>query len=91
MTLEDIELIRKIAERGEKLYRRHDIDSVSANLLNAQISIVHETVTPLLLADLLAANDENFSHDIAGIHDNLIIREGKAHLHVFMPRFAVPQ
>lgn len=91
MTIEaDNKIIRQIAERGSALYKRYDID-VDASLLMVQLRVVHEIITPLRLDEFLAANDADFAHDIAGIHDNTIIGNHTRLANCFTPRFAVDQ
>ena len=46
--------------------------------------------TPLRLADLLAADGFNFSHDLAGIQRHINRRTGLLE-HLFCPRFAAHQ
>ena len=56
---------------------------------NMDINDVHSK-TPLRLAAWLAADEENFAHDIAGIHNNLDRVDGVLE-NCFVPRFAVTQ
>ena len=54
------------------------------------ITACHRNGTPICLADLLAADDFNFSHDVLGIRRNLDRRTGKL-LNHFHPRHSKPE
>lgn len=54
------------------------------------ITATHANGCPLKLAELLAADDFNFSHDVAGIYRHLDRTTGKL-LDCFLPRFAQKQ
>ncbi|MBF0402080.1 MAG: hypothetical protein HQL90_15115 [Magnetococcales bacterium] len=80
---EDNELIRQIATRAHAM--NPDIGELMYRL---DIRIVHANGLPLRLADLLAADDMNFAHDVGGICRNMDKTTGR--LGNFVPRFAVP-
>lgn len=79
-------IIRQIAERAVALakankgQRRHPLD------IQMDIEAVHCNGNPLRLADLLAADDFNFAHDILGIGRHLDRETGKLG-GCFLPRF----
>jgi hypothetical protein len=54
------------------------------------LAACHCNGTPLLLAELLTADDFNFAHDVFGIRRNLDRRTGKL-LNHFHPRYAKPE
>lgn len=80
-------IVRKIAQRAMRRYQElgqhHPVVQIEMD-----IQAVHQEIVPLRLADLLAANDFNFMHDIDGIRNCLnrstITLEG-----YFVPRFVV--
>lgn len=85
----DRAIITEIARRAAPLYQDA---GVKRSLLDIQMDIeaCHANGCPLRLSDLLAADDFNFMHDVAGIarhvdHDTGRLRD------CFVPRFAAPQ
>ena len=83
--MNDNELIGRIANRAQKMYRdagiqRHLIDCMM------DVDIVHRK-SGLRLADLLEADNFNFSHDIGGIATHLDRRSGELK-DCFVPRFS---
>tara|TARA_R110000822_G_scaffold226987_3_gene359603 strand:+ start:125 stop:427 length:303 start_codon:yes stop_codon:yes gene_type:complete len=84
----DFELIAKIVERAAEIYARNGLryDRMVANM---DINDVHSK-TPLRLAAWLGADEGNFAHDVAGIHNNLDRVNGVLE-NCFVPRFAVTQ
>lgn len=84
-TSQERALIKKIANRA-KLVGRPDI-----TLQDWQMDIMatHANGNPLRLADLLAADDFNFMHDVYGINACLDRETGRL-LKNFRPRFSVP-
>ncbi len=58
--------------------------------LTMDITACHCNGTPLKLAELLTADDFNFSHDVFGIRRHLDRTTGKL-LNHFCPRFAKPE
>lgn len=94
---DDLKLIRAIADRAVALYGKLGALGPSDDLSSAQIGIadelltVHHDIVPLRLAELLAADDGNFAHDIAGIHRHLEHDAASKAAHLtdgFYPRFA---
>lgn len=82
----ELEIIRRITNRAVHLYADHKILMEPATVL-MDISACHFHGQGLRLDELLAANDANFLHDIAGINRHLDretyeLRDG------FSPRFA---
>lgn len=63
---DDAALILKIVTRARRAQPR--VDSLALAL---DLTAVHLNTCPLRLADLLAADDFNFSHDVFGIHRNI--------------------
>jgi hypothetical protein len=91
--MNDFNLIHRIAERAVALYRHLDAieprnERFAETGIVHELFTVHEQIIPLRLADMLAADDGNFAHDIAGIHQHL--RDGKKPYLAdgFCPRFA---
>lgn len=84
-TQEDAQIIGKIADRACSVWPECD-------RLNFQMDITttHANGCPLKLAELLAADDFNFAHDVAGIYRHLDRTTGKL-LDCFLPRFAKRQ
>ena len=84
----DFELIVQIVERAAGVYAREGLryDRMVANM---DINDVHSK-TPLRLAAWLAADEGNFAHDVAGIHNNLDRANGVLE-NCFVPRFAATQ
>lgn len=82
MTKDEMTLIMQIAKRAEDkglmLFDRMS--------LIMDIEAVHAEIG-LRLADLLNADDYNFSHDIVGIQQN-IDRQSKTLTNCFLPRYA---
>jgi len=83
MTFEDRNLIHEIAERADQvgLISRRAYSMLTCIM---DLTAVHEK-QPLRLADLLAADQFNFVHDVAGIARHLNRNTGK--LESFSPRF----
>ena len=81
-------LIDAIAERAVTLYAHHDVKA-KAEYIAAELRIVHEEVASLRLQELLDADDGNFAHDIAGIHEHLVIGKPSTFKDGFYPRFGV--
>lgn len=83
---DEMKVLGEIADRAVFLYAKHGvrIDRVDTLL---DVMAVHHKIQPLRLADLLAADDFNFIHDITGINrhldrDNYKLNDG------FSPRFS---
>lgn len=83
----ELETIGKIADRAVSLYDQHNIKVERINVL-MDVMAVHKKIRPLRLDDLLAADDFNFIHDIAGINKHLD-RDNYALMDHFSPRFSV--
>jgi hypothetical protein len=85
----DAPIIRAIADRAVWLARKN---GVRYRRMDAcmDITACHANDVPLRLAELLAADDFNFAHDIFGILQHLDRRTGKLG-GCFLPRFARPQ
>lgn len=90
-TEEDLAIISKIAERAIAYFilasetgRRLPFDGLDIQM---DLCAVHLNGCPLRLADLLAADDFNFAHDITGIRRHLNRKTGALENH-FLPRFA---
>lgn len=82
----DRNLIRAIARRAHDLYLQHGVDR-SAFDIDMDIVATHCNGNPLRLADLLAADDFNFLHDVSKIARYLDRETGKL-TDCFMPRFS---
>ena len=84
---EDNELIRKIASRAEMSYAWRGNYQIEAAYISSEVKIVHEFICKLRLRELLDADENDFLHDVCGIHDNLDILDG-GFRNGFRPRFA---
>lgn len=80
-TDEEREIVEAIVDRA--VHKRIYAKRIDADM---DISATH-VHCPLRLADLLAADDFNFAHDLSGIRRHLNRRTGKLE-HFFLPRFA---
>lgn len=87
ITMQDHKLIKKIAQRAADLYDRIGV-RVHWHFIASELTIVHDEIVRLRLAELLEARDGDFAHDIGGIHRHLRI-EREPQLDCFLPRFAV--
>src|SRR5690242_3060578 len=85
VTADDAAIIRKIAARGWEIdwLRRSYADRMSMVM---DVTAVHANGNPLRLADLLAADDFNFAHDMSGIC-NCLDRETGQLMRNFRPRY----
>lgn len=81
-----IETIGKIADRAVKLYDKHNIEVDRQNVI-LDITVCHFGPQRLRLEDLLAADDFNFLHDVAGINRHLD-RDSNELRGGFSPRFS---
>lgn len=82
-------IIRQIAERAIKLARLHGGERRNIVDIQMDIEATHCNGCPLRLADLLAADDFNFAHDVLGIGQHLDRENGKLASY-FLPRFSAP-
>jgi hypothetical protein len=93
----ELRLIREIADRAVVLYRRLDaVEPKNEGFMRSgvayELRLVHEEVIPLRLAEMLVADEDNFAHDIAGIHRHLehgARTQGPYFSEGFSPRFGV--
>lgn len=85
---EDRAIIHKIIERVAALKVDGKPWVKRSNLINVEMSIIacHANGCPLRLAELLAADDFNFVHDVGGIDRHVCHETGKM-LNCFLPRF----
>lgn len=74
-------LVSRIADRAVRIWNNVDATSLSMDL-----TVVHNHIYKLRLAYLLAADDFNFAHDVAGIVNNLD-RRTLTMRNCFLPRF----
>lgn len=89
-TREELDLITKIAERADReIFEPHGIQQTRMDTI-MDLSACIANGCPLKLADLLAADDFNFAHDVAGIRRHIDRTTGKL-LDCFLPRFAQRQ
>lgn len=87
----EIGTIYKIADRALALFGADNFSSAAEMKLHIRmdVSACHASGCPLRLDDLLAADDFNFMHDIAGIDRHLNRETGELE-GFFRPRFARP-
>lgn len=83
-SIEDGNLIQQIADRFKLA---HPDDSRPALFLQMDITACHCNGTPLKLAELLAAEEFDFNHDVIGICNHIDRRTGKLK-DCSLPRFA---
>ena len=83
---DDLRLIHEIAKRGSKLFTEHQ-HYRSLLDIHMDIEVAHKTC-PIKLAELLAADDGNFLHDIGGISRHLNRDTGELE-DCFLPRYAI--
>ncbi len=83
---EAIQTIPKIAKRAVVMAKKH---GVSYDHLDAVMDIdaCHNNGNSLKLAELLAADDFNFAHDVFGIRANIDRTTGKL-ANCFVPRYS---
>lgn len=85
---QDQRLIERIVER-ECAWRKTRAMGVTPDdrlTLLMDVTACHANGTPLRLAELLAADEFNFMHDIGGIQRHIDRKSGKLRNH-FLPRF----
>lgn len=80
----DFSIIEQIADRAVVMARQHRIQWTKQDFMMDVTAVYNRD--GLRLADLLAADDFNFAHDILGIRRHLNRDTGK--LSQFVPRFA---
>lgn len=83
---ETMELEAEIAKRAVKMAEKIGIKYNQMTAI-ADIDACHSNGTPLKLAELLAADDANFAHDVFGIRQNINRETGKLE-NCFLPRYA---
>jgi hypothetical protein len=85
----DSDLIAKIVDRvvGVEALHLHPRDRRDRMSITMDITATHASGNPLRLADLLAADDFNFAHDVFGIANHLNRTTGQLENH-FSPRFS---
>lgn len=81
-------ICRKIAQRARDLLLEHRVDRPVLDI-TMDVVATHCNGNPLRLGDLLAANDFNFMHDLAGIAKHLNRETGQLE-NCFRPRFSIP-
>lgn len=83
-----MDLIGKIADRAVSVYAANDVRVERRDIL-MDISSAHLSGgNKLRLEELLAADDMNFIHDVAGINRHLDRETGKL-MNCFSPRFSL--
>ena len=86
-TKDELEIITKIAQRADReIYGAHVIQTISDTIMD--IIACHANGCPLKLEALLAADNFNVAHDVAGIRRHIDCTTGKL-LGGFLPRFSV--
>lgn len=83
---EDARLIGLIADRALELYRRFEIIAPERMGVQMDLTACHANGCPLRLAELLAADNFNFVHDVIGIWRHLNRETGRLE-DLFSPRF----
>jgi hypothetical protein len=86
----DVALIRRIVTRAIFIAQRYGVEISARRDLQMDLEAVHGNGCALRLEALLAADDENFAHDVFGIREHLDRETGELRHH-FWPRFAVRQ
>ena len=81
VTKSEMDTIWQIVDRASRLVT---VDRMS---LSMDLTAVHANGCPLRLADLLAADDANFLHDVLGIRAHINRKTGKLE-NCFVPRYS---
>jgi hypothetical protein len=84
LTREERKTVNQIAARAVALFRKGGVRLRKADVV-MDLTAVHAKM-PLRLADMLAADDFNLGHDVAGIWKHLNRRTGELE-DFFVPRF----
>lgn len=84
------ELAMAVAHRALALCARLKGDPCRLQDMAMDVIATHANGCRLRLAELLAADDANFGHDVFGIRRYLNRDTGKL-THCFVPRFAAPE
>lgn len=84
------ELLKMIAARAARMVYKLTGNEVRPEFIESELRVVHFDICTLRLQDLLDANEDDFAHDIAGIHDHLDIIDASFR-NKWWPRFAVKQ
>lgn len=84
VAIKEVKTINKIAERVINLYPQIKFLNIQMDITAAHLKC------PLMLDELLAADESNFMHDIAGIVNNINRNTGKLE-NCFLPRYAKKQ
>lgn len=95
-TTANLRTIAQISERAVALYQKLDMleernVKFARIAIASEVTIVHREIMPLRLDELLATDDSNFVHDIAGIHRHLDYGGSSTSPSLtgcFVPRFA---
>ncbi len=89
LSAEDRPIMNKIAERAVEMLKAQGVMPQPLSHYAMDVTAVHLNIQPLRLADLLAADDFNFGHDVFGIGRHLNRDpENLKLLHCFLPRFS---
>lgn len=88
-TKEEAQLISKIADRADAMFKDAGADQSKMDTV-MDLSACIANGCPLKLAELLAADDFNFAHDVGGIRRHINRTTGKLE-NCFLPRFAQKQ
>lgn len=93
-TREDFALIEEIAYRAMSLANRYGITSLDGPRTkmdwHMDLAACHANGCPMKFAELLGADDANFSHDVFGIARHIDRETGKLG-NCFSPRYARKQ
>lgn len=89
VTKADAVLINQIAKRAVRMAKEvgHEYPFMDAEM---DITAAHLNGCPLKLAELLGADDFNFSHDVFGIYRHINRADGQL-MDCFVPRYARPE
>ena len=84
----DLTLISAIAKRASAFYAKCE-QIKSPHFIAAELALVHNSIVPLRLQEMLDGRDSDVMHDIAGIHRHLNLTGKTPALDdCFLPRFA---
>ncbi len=86
---DEIELEDKIAYRAVSMAEKLGITLIHIDVV-MDLDACHSNGCPLKLAELLAADDFNFAHDVLGIKAHIDRKTGKL-ASCFLPRYAQPE
>lgn len=84
-TKEEMTMIRKIASKAQKLYKKHHGETLDLMSLEMDLDATNSNGCPMDFAKLLAADNFNLMHDVIGIANHIDRSTGELK-NCFLPR-----